>query len=148
MGKKALILIQIASLILISCGGDKGSNLNKSLSENDYSLPIYWGSCNYQEELNSKSNFKHKEIKTIKNNCIEWYGDYFSTFNMDLACDTYSHSTMSTDYCSSEKVLGICIIPIGIESETKIFYYQNDWDEISAEKSCMNEGADAQWHIL
>ncbi len=136
MSKKVLILIQIVVLILISCGGDKGSNLNKSLSENDYSFPLYWGSCNYQEGLNTKSTFKHKEINTIKNNCREWYGDFFSTFNMELACDTYSLSTMSTDYCSSKNVLGVCIVPNSLESETRIYYYLDGWDEVSAKNSC------------
>ncbi len=133
MAKKTLLysLLLLLSLCLQACGGDKGSTVLKTLAEPTPGYSLFWGSCVAASE--------------VKHDCREWYGDFFSTINMTQACTSIEGNYLEETYCKQEALLGICSLPLSIESETRIYYYESDWSVSKASKDCLEQGSGAQW---
>ena len=145
-------LLTLPLLFLIqACGGDDGGNEFLQALENPTpEFSVFWASCDNTasttEVVGGDDDDDDDEASTASGKtCREWYGEFFSTINLQQACKSVKDGVLSESYCAKEGLLGLCSVPIGIESETRYYYYEKDWGLLAASKDCNNKDPSAQW---
>lgn len=145
--KQFLVLIPFLTL-LQACGGDDGSSGIQELKIPSPGFAVFWGSCdNIDSNVIVNEEFKESE-NSVDRTCREWYGGFFSNINLQQACDSVPEGILSENHCTELDLIGICSIPIGIESETRFYYYYKDWSKTDAEKNCESLDNQAHWLSL
>ncbi|MCB9025873.1 MAG: hypothetical protein H6625_06120 [Bdellovibrionaceae bacterium] len=139
-------IVSLAFLILLqSCGGDDGSSGVQELKVPSPGFSVFWGSCdNTNINIEVTEKFLTKE-QSVDRTCREWYGGFFSNINLQQACDSVSEGVLSENNCSEFELLGLCSVPIGIESETRYYYYKNNGTLSDAKKNCESLDIHAHW---
>ncbi|MCB0357318.1 MAG: hypothetical protein KDD40_09940 [Bdellovibrionales bacterium] len=144
--KTFLLFAHITFLILLqACGKDESGNTVQALEAPTPGYSVFWGSCDNTAVVVSSG----KELAVdVDKNCREWYGEFFATINLIKACDNVPGGVLTQDHCSEADLLGVCSVPIGIDSETRYYYYKSHWLLESALLDCDAKDASAQWLAL
>ena len=144
------ILILPALILIQACGGDDGSGQLQSFQAPSPGYALFWGSCDNTGEIEETVvketfSFTNQDNEDLKTTCREWYGEFFASINLVQACNSVINGVLSDDKCDENELIGVCSVPVGIESETRYFYYKKDWLSINAAKDCESKDINAQW---
>lgn len=118
---KAIIVI-FSSLLLVHCS----NNLSTDETTQAANEQKIFGTCDHTGH--SSQNQRQ---------CREWIGDGFEAFDLSVSCNAIESGVFSEeDLCSTDNLLGVCVMNEGEALETRFYYYSDQWNESSAGANC------------